>query len=52
MEYDGTNDAYFDIMPTKRATRTIAPAVLKGDRLVARGMAIVQLEETPEDTNE
>lgn len=52
LEYDGTNDAYFDIMPTKRATRTIAPAVLKGDRLVARGMAIVQLEETPEDTNE
>ncbi len=52
LEYDGTNDAYFDIMPTKRATRTIAPAVLKGDRLVARGMAIVHLEETAEDTNE
>lgn len=52
LEYDGTNDAYFDIMPTKRAARTIAPAVLKGDRLVSRGMAIVQLEEASEDTNE
>ena len=49
LEYSGEEDAYFDIMPTKRATRTIVPAVLKGDRLVARGMAIVQMEQTAEE---
>ena len=49
LEYTGEEDAYFDIMPTKRATRTIVPAVLKGDRLVARGMAIVQMEQIAEE---
>lgn len=45
LEYTGQEDLYFDIMPTKRATRTIVPAVVKDDRLVARGMAIVQIEQ-------
>ena len=43
VEYsEGTKDL-FDVMPTKRQTRTITPAILKNDRLIARGMAIVSL---------
>lgn len=47
LEYTGEEDMFFDIMPTKRETRTIVPAVIKDDRLVARGMAIVKIEQQP-----
>lgn len=49
LEYDGTNERYFDIMPTIRKTRTIVPALLKNDRLLSRGMAIQHTEEISED---
>lgn len=49
LEYDGENDAYFDIMPTIRQTRTIVPALLKNDRLLSRGMAILHTEEISEE---
>ena len=49
LEYTGEEDMFFDIMPTKRATRTIVPAVVKDDRLIARGMAIVKIEQSSEE---
>lgn len=48
LEYNGENDAFFDIMPTIRETRTIVPALLKNDRLLARGMAILKTQEIAE----
>lgn len=49
LEYTGEEDMFFDIMPTKRETRTIVPAVVKDDRLIARGMAIVRIEQPLEE---
>ena len=49
LEYTGEEDMFFDIMPTKRETRTIVPAVVKDDRLIARGMAIVKIEQSSEE---
>ena len=43
LEYNPENEAFFDTMPTKRETRTIVPAVIKEQTLVARGMAIVNI---------
>ena len=43
LDYSQENEAFFDTMPTKRETRTIVPAVLKDQTLVARGMAIVSM---------
>ena len=48
IEYNGTNDAYFDVMPTIRETRTIVPALFKNDRLLQRGMAILKTQEIAE----
>ena len=49
LEYTGEEDMFFDIMPTKRESRTIVPAVVKDDRLIARGMAIVRIEQPLEE---
>ena len=43
LDYNPETEAFFDTMPTKRDTRTIVPAVLKDQTLVARGMAIVNM---------
>ncbi|MBQ3667741.1 MAG: hypothetical protein II920_00800, partial [Clostridia bacterium] len=43
LDYNSETEAFFDTMPTKRETRTIVPAVLKDQTLVARGMAIVSM---------
>ncbi len=43
LDFTPENEAFFDTMPTKRETRTIVPAVIKEQTLVARGMAIVNL---------
>ncbi len=48
MEYSDDAEAFFDIMPTIRDTRTIVPAVLKGDRLISRGMAIAHIDDEKE----
>ncbi len=48
LEYTDDAEPFFDIMPTVRDTRTIVPAVLKGDRLISRGMAIAHIEDEKE----
>ena len=49
VDYSPENEAFFDTMPTKRATRTIVPAVIKDKALIARGMAIVSMGYTGEE---
>jgi hypothetical protein len=49
LDYSPENEAFFDTMPTKRATRTIVPAVIRDKTLVARGMAIVSMGYTGEE---
>ncbi len=49
LEYTPENEALFDTMPTKRATRTIVPAVVKNKALISRGMAIVSIGYSGED---
>ena len=49
LEYTPENEALFDTMPTKRATRTIVPAVVKNKTLISRGMAIVSIGYSGED---
>ena len=48
LEYTEDNKALFDVMPTKRQTRTIVPAVVKEGQLVAKGMAILNITENGE----
>ena len=48
LEYTEDNKALFDVMPTKRQTRTIVPAVVKEGQLVAKGMAILNIAENGE----
>ena len=48
LDYTPENEAFFDTMPTKRETRTIVPAVVKEQTLIARGMAIVSLNHDTE----
>ena len=43
LDFTPDNEAFFDTMPTKRETRTIVPAVVKDQTLIARGMAIVSI---------
>ena len=38
-EYDGTNAAAFEVLPTKKETRTLRPALMAGDRLLLSGRA-------------
>jgi len=49
LDYTEEYEMYFDVMPTKRETRTIVPALLKNEKLLARGMAIHHVEETSEE---
>ena len=49
LEYTPDNEALFDTMPTKRATRTIVPAVVRDKQLISRGLAIVSLGYSSED---
>jgi hypothetical protein len=49
LDYNAESEAFFDTMPTKRATRTIVPAVIRDKTLVARGMAIVSMGYTGEE---
>ena len=49
LDYTEETEGCFDTMPTKRETRTIVPAVTKNGTLIARGMAIVQMEREAED---
>lgn len=39
LEYDGSNPAAFDVMPTVKETRTLRPALMAGDRLLLPGRA-------------
>ncbi len=48
LEYTEDNKALFDVMPTKRQTRTIVPAMVKEGQLVAKGMAILNMAENGE----
>ena len=48
-DYDGTNDEYFDVMPTIRQTRTIVPALIKNGRVLSKGLAIEHTQEIPEE---
>lgn len=50
LDYTPETEAFFDIMPTKRETRTIVPAVVKENTLIARGMAIKQLHSLQEES--
>ena len=43
IDFSPESEAFFDTMPTKRETRTIVPAVVKDQVLIARGMAIVNI---------
>ena len=43
LDFSPESEAFFDTMPTKRETRTIVPAVVKDQTLIARGMAIVNI---------
>lgn len=52
LDFDSETEAYFDTMPTKRETRTIAPAVLKDGALIARGMAIVSMMTPSQEDDE
>ena len=45
LDFSPENEAFFDTMPTKRETRTIVPAVIKEQTLIARGMAIVSINQ-------
>lgn len=49
LDYTDEYSMYFDVMPTKRETRTIVPALLKNEKLLARGMAITHIDETSEE---
>ena len=49
LEYTPDNEALFDTMPTKRATRTIVPAVVRDKQLISRGLAIVSIGYSGED---
>lgn len=44
IDYTPEMEQFFDIMPTKRETRTIVPAVVKENSLIAKGMAVVQIQ--------
>ncbi|MCR4620482.1 MAG: hypothetical protein K5663_00120 [Clostridiales bacterium] len=48
LEYSADCKALFDVMPTKRQSRTIVPAVVKEGQLVAKGMAILNIAEDGE----
>ena len=39
LEYDGSNTAAFDVMPTVKETRTLRPALMAGERLLLPGRA-------------
>lgn len=49
IEYSDEVSDLFDVMPTKRESRTIVPAVMKNGSLIARGMAIVTMTPETED---
>ena len=43
VDYEPETEEYFDVMPTKRETRTITPAVFKDNTLIAKGTAVAGL---------
>ena len=45
-DYDGSDPAAFELLPTKREGRTLRPAIYAGDKLLLPGRAAEHVDET------
>ena len=44
-DYDGANAAAFELLPTRRESRTMRPAIYAGDKLLLPGRAAEHVDE-------